>query len=181
MCTNIKKRPSTLQMPAKPAWMLMIPNIIEQLQKLEAPVLDRAVFERLFQVKRRRAIQLMQHFGGFRSGHTVLVDRSALMADLQQLGKTDDCLRERRRKQRLSANLDELHRHCTAARIRLPVSPGAQHRTAGNLPTGISLEPGKLTVQFSAPEELFAKLYELGQAAANDYETVCEAMVQGNC
>jgi hypothetical protein len=34
-----------------------------------------------------------------------------------------------------------------------------------------------LVVEFSAAEELFAKLFELAQAAANDFDGVCNAVM----
>ena len=44
---------------------------------MEVPVIDRAVFERIFGVRRRRAIQLMHYFGGFQSSQAYLIDRLA--------------------------------------------------------------------------------------------------------
>jgi hypothetical protein len=59
--------------------MLRIPSIIADLTSLTTPVIDRAMFERLFGVKRRRGIELMQCSGGYRSGNTVLVDCNTLL------------------------------------------------------------------------------------------------------
>jgi hypothetical protein len=50
-------------MPAKPAWLLHISEILEQLQSLNVPIIDRCMCERWFCVSRRRAITLMQQFG----------------------------------------------------------------------------------------------------------------------
>ena len=38
------------------------------------------------------------------------------------------------------------------------------------LSAGIALEPGHLHIEFSGTEDLLAKLYELSQAAANDFD-----------
>ena len=165
-------------MPATPAWMLQIPEILDQLTALDTPVIDRAVCERLFGVKRRRAIQLMQTFGGFRSGNTILVDRSHLIRGLQGLLNGDTYVREHRRKHKLADSLNDLHRHRAAARIILPVSPDVHNRTVDSLPAGISLERGRLRIDFASVEELFAKLYELAQAAANDYDTIAEVIAK---
>jgi hypothetical protein len=163
-------------MAATPSWMLQIPDIIADLNHLSAPVVDRAMFEKLFGVKRRRAIDLMQRFGGFRSGNTVLVERLALIAGLEHLLHGPDYDREYARKQRLVEELDVLERNRAAARIKLRVSADVRDRTAYDLPPGISLEPGRLVVEFSAAEELFGKLFELAQAAANDFDGVCNAV-----
>jgi hypothetical protein len=39
-------------MPAKPAWLLRIPEIVDELQALTVPVIDRSMCERLFCVRR---------------------------------------------------------------------------------------------------------------------------------
>ena len=62
-------------MAAKSRWLMKIPNIIEELSKLDIPVVDRTIYENVFGVKRRRAIYLMQRFGGYQAGNTVLIDR----------------------------------------------------------------------------------------------------------
>ena len=46
-------------MPMKKTWLLRLTEIREQLTAMEVPVVDRAIFERLFGVRRRRAIQLL--------------------------------------------------------------------------------------------------------------------------
>ena len=88
-------------MPRKSCWITSIPEIITQLSALEAPVIDRAVCEMIFAVKRRRAIELMQHFGGYRTGNAVLLDRFALLIHLRQLEGSAEITWERQRKERL--------------------------------------------------------------------------------
>ena len=51
-------------MPAKAMWLLQIPEILSQLETFDVPVVDRAIVERLFGLRRRRAIELMHRFGG---------------------------------------------------------------------------------------------------------------------
>ena len=65
-------------MAAKPKWLLNIPEIRRQLSELVAPVVDRDMVERLFDLRRRRAIELMHCFGGFQSGRTFLINRLQL-------------------------------------------------------------------------------------------------------
>ena len=72
-------------MPSKSRWLLQIPSIIDQVMSLDTPVLDRAVCERIFGVRRRRAIDLMQQFGGYRAGNTILIDRLDLIRRLQSM------------------------------------------------------------------------------------------------
>ena len=48
-------------MPLKKTWLLRLPAIREELSQLDLPLIDRASFERLFGVRRRRAVQLMHY------------------------------------------------------------------------------------------------------------------------
>ena len=161
-------------MPPKASWIMRLPEIISQLSALEVPVVDRAVCEMVFDVKRRRAITLMQQFGGYRSGNTILLDRNALIADLHRMQASDEALRERRRKDTFAERLAELDRYHLARRIRLPVARDVWQQQAHPLPEGISLRRGKLTVSFNGTEELFARLFALVQAAVNDFEGIRE-------
>ena len=53
-------------MPARKSWLLRVSEIRRELAEMQVPVVDRAVFERLFGVRRRRAVQLMGFFGDSR-------------------------------------------------------------------------------------------------------------------
>ena len=63
-------------MPAKPEWLLRLPEIRAELEHLEVSVVDRAMIERIFGLKRRRAIELLHQFGGYQAGRTFLVPES---------------------------------------------------------------------------------------------------------
>ena len=156
-------------MPAKSRWLLQIPRIIEQLSVLDVPIVDRAICQALFGVGRRRAIDLVQRFGGYQSGNAGLVDRLALIEQLKAMAESDDVRRERRRKQALAAELNKLERFRTAASVQIPVTPDVWERCLPELPAGVSLQSGQLIVRFTGTEELLERLFALAQAAANDY------------
>lgn len=157
-------------MPAKPAWLLHIPEIIAQLEVFEVPVLDRAIVESLFGLRRRQAIELLHHFGGYKSGQTFLVERQRLLGALRRLADGEDCQSEVRRRERLQETVDRLRRDRGALQVKIPVSPEVWNRKMATLPSGITLEAGRLQVDFDGSEDLLAKLYELARAAANDYD-----------
>lgn len=154
-------------MPPTPNWLARIAQIVQQLTVLECPVVDRAVCERLFGVKRRRAIELMQQFGGYRSGNTILLDRVGLLQKIRELETSPEAIREFERKQRISDKLDELHRLQAAKRVKIRTT-GRAPMTLAHLDPDVSLKPGMLAISFQAPEDLFSKLFELSQVAAND-------------
>jgi hypothetical protein len=157
-------------MPAKPSWLLQIPQIVTMLESFDVPVVDRAVVERLFQLRRRRAIELMHRLGGYQAGRTFLVDRQVLIERLRRLAAGEDCEREGRRRARLQDAVAEMRRYRAAARVQIPVPADVCGRMLADLSTGVALEPGHLHVVFSGAEELLGKLYELAQVASNDFD-----------
>jgi hypothetical protein len=158
--------------PAKPQWLLHIPEILAQLRAMDVPVVDRGACEKLFGVGRRQAIELMHHFGGYQSGNAVLLDRAALIIQLEAIGAGSDVERERRRKARLAEKIETLHRYRAATTVRIPVVPVP----VDELPVGVTFTGGRMIVEFSTVEELLSKLYGLAQRAAAEFESFC-AMV----
>lgn len=150
---------------------MQIPEMIQKLSSLDTPVVDRAVCERVFGIKRRRANELMRSLGGYRSGNTVLLDRLALIEHLRRMQVDPEVVWERRRKDTFADRLADLRQQSAARRITLPVSRGVEFRS-DTLPAGVVLQCGRLTVNFTRTEELFAQLFALTQAAVNDFEAV---------
>ena len=134
-------------MPAKARWLLRVPEIVSELSTLDVPVVDRAVCERLFGLRRRRAIDLIRSFGGYQVGRTFLVDRPKLIAQLEQIRDGADFKTEWRRKERLAERLDAIRRLQTAARIAIAVEPETLRRRLPDLPSGVSLAAGELHIQ----------------------------------
>jgi hypothetical protein len=50
------------------------------------------------------------------------------------------------------------------------VEPDVWNRNIAGLSAGVVLKAGHLHIEFSGTDELLAKLYELSQAAANDFD-----------
>ena len=69
-------------MPARPRWLLAIPDAIRQLDALDRELLTRRDIERLFGVSKVRAAQLMATFGAGRTGHILTLPRAARLAGL---------------------------------------------------------------------------------------------------
>jgi hypothetical protein len=157
-------------MPAKAQWLLRIPEILEELRALDVPVVDRAVCEGLFHLRRRRAIDLVRSFGGYQAGRTFLIDRTKLVAQLEQIHDSADFKMEWRRKERLAERLEAMRRLQAGARVAIPVAPEVMSQRWPDLPAGVGLSPGALHIQFRSSEELLSKLFALAQAIANDYE-----------
>jgi hypothetical protein len=157
-------------MPAKAAWLLKIADIVGQLEVFDVPVVDRAIIEHLFGLRRRRAIELLHRFGGYQAGRTFLIDRHRLIDQLRLLAEGEDYQAESRRKERLGQKVDQLLRDHAAACVSIPVQPDVFGRKLADVSAGVALEPGHLHIQFSGAEDLLSKLYELSQAAGNDFD-----------
>jgi hypothetical protein len=164
-------------MPAAAQWFLRLPEIITELERLKVPVIDRTIFESVFRVRRRRAIQLMHAFGGYQVGKTFIVERAAILGELAARRESEAFDRERRRKMRLAEELERVRRLVPGRKVRIAADPDVHERVIGDLPGGIHLRPGELRIEFFGPEDLLRHLFELSQAIINDYERF-EALVE---
>ncbi len=141
---------------------------------MSAPVVDRATCERLFSVRRRRAIDLMRGFGGYQAGSAMLLDRLALIERLRRLAVDPEVAFEQQRRQKLSAELERISRCRAAAEVHIPVPADVNDHRMRDLPAGVQLQPGRLIIAFAGAEQLLASLYELAQVAMNDYDAFRE-------
>jgi hypothetical protein len=72
-------------MPAQPAWFHRLDQILRDLRALPAPYLDRHAVEKIFQVRERRARQLMAGLPSLQIGNALAVERSALIEHLETI------------------------------------------------------------------------------------------------
>jgi hypothetical protein len=157
-------------LPAIPQWFLRLPDIVEQLRQLKAPVVDRAGIEKVFGVGRRRALQLLHRFGGFQSAQSFLVERQGLIRRLESIVTGEAFVFEQARRRRVEEMLETARRQRAAAAVRIPASRESRAASEFTAPAGVRLTPGRLEVDFSRAEDLLGKLYALSQAVANDFE-----------
>jgi len=158
-------------MPAKPRWWPHISEILQRVEALGCPWVDRAAVERLFGVRRRRAIDLLNAFGGFQAGRTFLIERAVLLEHLRTILETPDFYWERRRRYRLSEALTEARQHSQARQVFIPVLPASPA-----LPEGVRMAPGSMVIEFHDVQDLLAKFYAISQAAARDFEAFQKAV-----
>jgi hypothetical protein len=166
-------------MPAKPEWLLRLPDIRAELEHLDVPVVDRSGIERIFGLKRRRAIVLMHEFGGYQAGRTFLLDRARLLEAVQSLESGEDYTAEKRRRERLGDVVEASREHLISARVRIPVHTAAMRLSLDRLAPGVILLPGMLSIEFRRPIELLEKLYGLAQAISHDFERFEELLPGG--
>ena len=150
------------KMPAKSEWLLRLPEIRAELEHLEVSVVDRSVIERIFGLKRRRAIELLHQFGGYQ--------RTGLLQALEALQSQDGYVTERRRRERLRDIVDASREHLLATQVRIPVRPATLRPSLDRLAPGVHLTPGMLSIEFLQPIELLEKFYGLAQAITHDFD-----------
>jgi hypothetical protein len=157
-------------MPAQPQWLLRLPHIIAELDRLDGPIVDRAIFEKVFRVGRRRAIQLMHQFKGHQVGRTFIIERKLLLDRLRARRSNATFDYEQTRRQRVVEELDRLRKLAPGREIRIPVQPKTHDNRLADLPPGIHLKPGELRMEFAGTEDLLRQLFELSQAILHDYQ-----------
>lgn len=158
-------------MPAKPAWYSKITEVIRAIEALPRPFIDRATVEFLLGVGRRRAQQILAPCIQDRVGTNGLADREVFIAHLRRLAAGDDGYYERQRQQKVASILAQLRKERLEQPqllVEAPVQVVTQEFE--NLPSGVRLEPGRITVTFEHPRQALEKLLALAMAISNDMD-----------
>ena len=161
-------------MPAKPRWLLAVPDAIRQLETLDRDLLTRRDVEQLFGVSRARAAQLMQTFGAALTGNQRTLPRTQLLRQLRKHRARAAFRGEATRRDRVVTAIRQAR--LTGIRVAVP-SEALEARLSG-LPAGVSVEPARIEVRFSGAQDAVGRLFALAQALTNDYEQF-EALVDG--
>lgn len=163
-------------MPRKGEWLEQLPAVLDELRSFPAPVIDRATVEQLFGVRRREAIRLMHRFGGFQAGKTFVITRQDLIRWTEEVLAADDCRLELKRRQRLIDLLAATRKELSARRVSIRTTRPEEDLSVTRLPAYIRLTPGRLQIEFESSEQLLARLFELAQTVANDFDGFTEAL-----
>ncbi|MGH9645613.1 MAG: hypothetical protein ACRD4E_02250 [Bryobacteraceae bacterium] len=157
-------------MPAKPVWYSRINDIVWELQTLPRPFIDRATLELVLGVGRRRAQQIMRTCVTEHVGANGLADRETLIARLIGLARDEDAVYEVQRRRKVAGIVEQLRRE-RLENPRLLVEAPAQvvNQQVANLPAGVEIEPGRITVEFASAQEALERLLALAMALSNDF------------
>ena len=161
-------------MPAKPRWLLALPDAIRQLEQLDRDLLIRRDLERLFGVSKVRATQLMTAFGAGRTGHLLTLPRATLLRQLRRHRTRAAVSGEATRRDRVVTAI----RQARLTGMRVAVPSEALEACLSGLPDGVSVEPGRIEVRFRSAQDAVGRLFALAQALTHDYERF-EALVEG--
>jgi hypothetical protein len=157
-------------MPAKPLWYGKIKEIIRELEALPRPFVDRSTVEFLLSVGRRRAQQILAPCITDHVGSNGLASREVVIAHLRRLAGGDDGFYERQRRQKLAESLERFRKERLERPQLLVESPRqVLKQEFANLPEGVCLEPGRITLTFDEPRQALEKLLALAMAIGNDF------------
>ncbi len=166
-------------MPTKPVWYRKLPYIIGELRRLPRPYVDRATVEFLLGVGRRRAQQIMGPCVVDRVGASGLADRDALVARLEQIAAGEEAFYEVQRRQKVARLIEGLRRERVERPQLIVEAPTAVvNQELENLPSGVRLESGRITVEFDEPQQALEKLLALAMAISNDFDRFEQCVTQ---
>ena len=157
-------------------WCGHLDDVIATLEALPYPLVDRATVERVLGVGRRRAQQILAPCVSEQIGANGVAHRDVLVAHLRRLAAgrkpAGETVRyERLRRVRFAQTIEELRRTRVEQPATLVEAPlDVVNQDLINLPPGISLTPGKVTIEFHTAVEALEKLLALAMAAGNDLE-----------
>lgn len=167
-------------MPTPRTWLARSQEILAILRSSDADELDRAAIEKLFEIQRRAALNLMDQVGAIK-GLRHSVSRTSLLSWVERILTTEGQEFERRQRvnQQIAAEMAERHAHKQALTDagRPPVSFTLPQELLSSsitsLPREIEISAGRIIVSFDQdhPEEACQLLYALGLALSNDFES----------
>jgi hypothetical protein len=151
-------------MPDKPSYIHKLAGILDEARTPKPiPFFRRRDIEALFGLKKRQAVNLMHRIGAIRVSRELAVDKRDLVAWLEQLIDDPSVAIEQRRHERVIDRIVELKAE-TAARAVKIVLPDP--KPSVELPDGVSLQPGLLTISFENDQQLFERLFLLARVLA---------------
>lgn len=169
--------------PTPRTWLPRVEEILEVLQKSQSDIFDRDSIERLFELQRRMAINLMNEVGAEKAAGRFWVKRESLIQWVEQIRDTEAVVLQKKREasKEIRTNLAEVQ-HLRRKLImegrspqQFPLCDEVFSTSFRNLSPNIRIERGRITVEFPPedPESALRMLYELSMALSNDFNSFC--------
>jgi hypothetical protein len=164
-------------MPDKPTWCGHLEEIADRLRNLPDAWVDRAVLEAVLGVGRRRAQQILAPCVARQIGVNGVADREVVIAHLRRLAGGENAMYEQRRRERLAARMEALYRERRDS-VLVAAPAAIVNQELADLPPGVAIAPGYISVRFASSTEALQKLLALAMAIRND-EMLFERLVTG--
>jgi hypothetical protein len=159
-------------MNAYPSWIHRIPELIETLALVDRERIDRQIIERLFDLRKTAAFQLLRRMGAEPVGHSLAISRTLLMARLREVQEHPQWRWERERRIRIRDRIDALrvNNRKSGVPIDAALRQATETEEIDGLPATIQLSRGLLAIHCSDMQDLLGQLVLLAQAADRSYE-----------
>jgi hypothetical protein len=94
-----------------------------------------------------------------------------LISHLRRLAGGEEAYYERRRRRKVAEMLSQLQKeHLAQPRLVVEAPLQVVNQEFENLPEGVRLEPGRITLSFTEPQQALEKLLALAMAISNDFD-----------
>ena len=155
-------------MPDKPSYIHRVTAILAEARTPKPiPFFRRCDVEALFGLKRRQAINLMHEIGAVRVSNEIAVTQKDLVSWLERKASDPARTREIRRQERVIGRIVELKAETAARAVKIVLTEATSvGLPVGDLPMGVSLRPGMLTIAFNTEEQLLERLFLLARVFA---------------
>ena len=151
-------------MPDNPSYIHKLEGILAEARAPKPiPFFRRRDIEALFGLKKRQAVNLMHRIGAVRVSRELAVEQRDLVRSLEQMIADPLVATERYRHERVIGRIVELKAETAARAVKIVLPDRA---LPVELPDGVSLQPGQLTVGFENEQQLLERLFLLARALA---------------
>jgi hypothetical protein len=158
-------------MSSKSSWYARLDQIVADLEALPSPWITRGTVEFLFGVGPRRAQQLMASCATEQVGTSIVADRELLIAHLRSIAHGETAHYETQRRRKFGRAIDQLRQSwISAPKVLVEAPTTVVNQDFDDLPAGLELAPGRITLSFDHPSEALAKLLALAMAIGNDMD-----------
>ena len=151
-------------MPDNPTYIHKLAGILAEARSPKPiPFFRRRDIEALFGLKKRQAVNLMHRIGAVRVSRELALDQQDLVRWLERRISDPSVAVEQRRQETVVGRIVELKAETAARAIKIVLPDRAP---SVDLPEGVSLQPGLLTVSFDDEQQLLERLFLLARVLA---------------
>jgi hypothetical protein len=161
--------------PDNPSYIHKLEGILEE-ARAPKPIsfFRRRDIEALFGLKKRQAVNLMHRIGAVRVSRELAVDQRDLIRWLERMIANPSVAAEWHRHERVVGRIIELKAENAARAVKI-VLPDRE--LSVELPDGVSLQHGELTIRFDNERQLLERLFLLARALATNPDILTDSCV----
>jgi hypothetical protein len=151
-------------MPDNPSYIHKLEVILgEAGSPKPIPFFRRRDIEALFGLKKRQAVNLMHRIGAVRVSRELAVPQCDLVRWLKEMMADPAVRMEQHRHDRVIGRIIDLKAETAARAVKITLPDGAP---SVDLPEGVVLKAGLLTISFDSEQQLMERLYLLARVLA---------------